>query len=162
MKESSGRASSLSTDQRPVNGSDPVEEKRETMLGWNDLENMVGLVQMHSRFDHLCDVMVCVTSRSVDMYGAIERCRPPWMPMTTWPWTRCRRGFAQTAWHKAQRRSLTSLPLDERFNILFLGRDKFSCSVLRQLHAAKGMTRLSVCWCLVLGWIYVEKICGRK
>jgi len=40
MKESSGRASSFSIDQRPANGSDPVEEKRETMLGWNDLENM--------------------------------------------------------------------------------------------------------------------------
>jgi len=40
-----------------------------------------------------------------------------------------------------QRRSLTSLPPSERFDILFLGRDEFSCSVLRQLHAAKGMAR---------------------
>jgi len=45
MKESSGRASSFSTDHRPVNGSDPVDEKRETMLGWKDLENMVDRVQ---------------------------------------------------------------------------------------------------------------------
>jgi len=45
MKESSGRASSFSTDQRPANGSDPVEEKRERMLGWKDLENMVDWVQ---------------------------------------------------------------------------------------------------------------------
>lgn len=45
MKESSGRVSSVLTDQRPVNGSDPVEEKRETILGWNDLENMVARVE---------------------------------------------------------------------------------------------------------------------
>ena len=41
MKESSGRVSSFWIVHRPVNGSDPVDEKRETMLGWNDLENMV-------------------------------------------------------------------------------------------------------------------------
>ena len=40
-----------------------------------------------------------------------------------------------------QRRGLTSLPPNERFDILFLGRDEFSCSVLRRLHAAEGAAR---------------------
>ena len=53
MNESSGRASSFSTVQRPVNGSDPVEEKRETMLGWNDLENIVDLLWTRSKM-HSC------------------------------------------------------------------------------------------------------------
>lgn len=60
---------------------------------------------------------------------------------TTRLWTRY--GLSElvhTVWLKGpgQRRSLMSLPPDERFNILFLGRDKFSCSVLKQLHSAKG------------------------
>lgn len=49
------------------------------------------------------------------------------------------RALAHTGWLKGQCRSLTSLPPDERFNILFLGRDEFSCLVLKQLHSAKGM-----------------------
>ena len=40
MEESSGRATSFATAHRPVNGSDPVEENRETMLDWKDLENI--------------------------------------------------------------------------------------------------------------------------
>jgi hypothetical protein len=51
-----------------------------------------------------------------------------------------------------------SLPPDERFKILFLGADEFSCLVLKQLYAAKGMARLATCY---LGRIYVEKTCGR-
>lgn len=62
---------------------------------------------------------------------------------TPWFWTRCRRReLVHTAWLKAQHRSLMSLPPDERFNILFLGRDEFSCLVLKQLHSAKGMAYL--------------------
>jgi hypothetical protein len=60
--------------------------------------------------------------------------------MTGWLWTRCRpRGVVHTA---RLHQSLTSLPPDERFKVLFLGRDEFSCSVLKQLHAAKGMARV--------------------
>ena len=61
MKESSGSASSFSTVQRPVNGSDPVEEKRETMLGWKDLENMVDRVQNALPFSIICDGLRDVT-----------------------------------------------------------------------------------------------------
>lgn len=60
--------------------------------------------------------------------------------MTTWLWVRSRRReLFRTAWVRAQSRSLTSLPPGERFNILFFGSDEFSCSVLKQLHAAKDV-----------------------
>ena len=81
--------------------------------------------------------------------------------MTGWLWTHCRRKLARCAWNKVQHRSLTSLPPDERFDILFLGRDEFSCSVLRELHAAKGTARFSCGVVELQRWIYVEKMCGR-
>jgi len=62
--------------------------------------------------------------------------------MTLRAWTHCRWKLVRGVWDNLPRRGLTSLPPDERFEVLFLGRDEFSCSVLRELHAAKGMARL--------------------
>ena len=144
MNESSGRASSFSDVHKPVNGSDPVEEKRETMLGWNDLENMVDQIQKCiTVFDHLAG---CVTSRGRKAHGtssgATMRCQP-WTPMTGWLRAHWQRTLVRCARDKVQRRSLASLPPDERFDILFLGRDEFSCSVLKELHVAKGMAHFT-------------------
>lgn len=33
------------------------------------------------------------------------------------------------------------------FNVLFFGRDEFSCTVIKQLHAAKGRYNLVLKWC---------------
>ena len=71
--------------------------------------------------------------------------------MTPWLWTHCRRKLVHGAGDNLPRRGLTSLPPDGRFDILFLGRDEFSCSVLRQLHAVKGMA------CFTSGsWLYIR------
>ena len=77
--------------------------------------------------------------------------------MTGWLWTHCRRKYVHGV---VQRRSLTSSPPNERFDVLFLGRDEFSCSVLRELHAAKGMARFR---CVIVESLngFDIKTCGR-
>lgn len=159
MKESSGRASSFWTDQRPVSGSEPVDEKRETMLGWNDLENMVDRVQHgHERApDH--PKWGSVTSRGGCKGATLCAVNPDAndgvaldaMPKGIRP-HRMVQGSAPESDESSARRAVR-YPVSWKRRILLLGAE--AVTRCERYGAFFRVFRR------IPGWIHVEKMCGR-